>query len=125
MAWARPDVPLSPGPSNVYVDPLQAAVSPGPNEITETQPTVGLAAAPPVDTILVSTPWSASTYWPLGAVVTPGNPVGYAAAAQVIYSFCALMPGTSGAVAPAWTDQQGTVVQDGEVRWMNMGFYLP
>jgi len=54
-----------------------------------------IAAADPVQTAQQPKPWTANTFYPLGSVVTPTNPVGLLAAGEEIYVFVCIMPGTS------------------------------
>jgi hypothetical protein len=87
--------------------------------------TQGVAVAPPVHKVRVTVPWAPNTYYPVGASVTPINPVGMQAAGLTIYTFTCIAPGISGNIAPDWTVFPGTGVLDNQVFWLNAGFYQP
>jgi len=167
LEWARPDVSLSPGPQDVPVLPMQAAigVNPGVAEVvangglqvgdsdvlqvgtgqalqvggtaTELVPSAslsliealaltGIAAADPVATLYQPVMWTPTTYYRLGQQVTPINPVGAAAAGLDIQTYTCIVPGISGATAPAvWPASQGVMVQSGAAWFVNSGIYLP
>lgn len=122
----RPDVSLAPGPMDVWTDNLQAIINANGNQDVATQSSGGLIAiAPPVAVIQQPNPWVPNRPYPLGYTVTPGNPVGLAAAGTEIWTFTCMVPGMSGATPPAWTGIQGTEVNDFQVIWINSGLYLP
>lgn len=167
LAYARPDVPLRPGPVQYEINQMQAAIEVNSaeyewqNAISDGNATTpegieadplaalaagdsetfsvdggaaimgiedgtdgGVAAAAPVTQANVARAWRPNTYYPIGAQVTPVNPVGEAAASLTIYVFTNIIPGLSGASAPAWTEFTGTVVTDNEATWINAGLYL-
>lgn len=165
LMWARPDVQLYPGPVQVPINRLQAAiqvrednymqqaiVEGGSSEdILEAQPDMGIAAdyptfltqgpsgimgadtdvdegvaaAPPVSQYNVNRTWAPNRYYTLGSTVCPVNPVGMEAVGMVLFTFVAIVPGLSGATAPAWTTVIGTPVIDNGVVWLNQGEYSP
>lgn len=125
LEWARPDDTLTPGAWQVPVLPLQAAISTGTGAVIGDGVGDGLGAGVANSTIQQPVQWTASTVFQPGAVVTPGNPVGPAAAGQIIYQFQALLGGQSGATAPAWNQIEGSLVADHNVIWINRGLYLP
>lgn len=69
--------------------------------------------------------WSALTPYQVNQQVTPGNPVGLAAAGAEIFVYVCIAAGTSGAARPKFPLFQGVSVQDGGVTWVNAGLYLP
>jgi hypothetical protein len=124
MEWTRPDLALSPGPQEVIVKPLQAVL--GVNGIEVSTGAGGvIAIADAVTELNPSRPWTANTQYQLGDQVTPGNPVGFAAAGTEIPIFVCFIPGLSGAVEPIWPTEIGVEVEDGQVYWINQGLYLP
>lgn len=126
MDWTRPDLALSPSPVDVPVGPIQAVIEGNFGQIivTDSQTNDGIAAAPPVTPLQPPTVWSAGTAYVVGDQVTAFNPVGPAAAGLQIFVYVCVMPGTSGNAPPAWPASQGVDVLDGQVTWMNNGFYL-
>lgn len=125
LPWARPDTPVQPGAWSVPVLPIQVGISVGPDELLSTEDYEAIAADVAGSTLQQSTAWTPGTAYGVGAIVTPGNPVGSAAVGQTIYQFQCVLGGQSGATAPAWTDNMGAIVRDGNVLWMNQGLYLP
>lgn len=124
MEWCRPDFSLAPGPQLVPTHQMQVvltdngmAVSTGGGGI--------IAVGPPVAELNPSTPWTANTQFLLGAQVTPGNPVGFAAAGTLIPIFVCLLPGLSGPTEPVWPTEDSGEIMDGQVLWINQGLYLP
>ncbi len=84
-----------------------------------------IGAAGVVTTIQQPRPWAPNAQVALGAQVTPGNPVGMAAAGEDIYVFECIMPGKTGATAPTWVETISALIVDGGVLWQCAGLYLP
>ena len=84
-----------------------------------------VAAAGQITTLQQPKPWAPNAQVALGQQVTPGNPVGMAAAGQDIYVFECIVPGKTGATAPTWTTTIGTLIVDSGVLWQCAGLYLP
>lgn len=124
LEWARPDVALPVGPQAIAINQPQAVINDNSGPIGD-QNKNPITIAGPVTQINPSQPWSARTAYGLGAQVTPTNPVGLGAAGNLFAQFLCIVPGTSGATAPAWTQTTGTVVTDGTVIWYCEGLYLP
>ncbi len=132
LEWARPDVPLSPGPQAVPVLPLQAAIGARVHatdpqlDLIEAGPLVGIAAAPPVSTLYQPVTWTASTYYRLGQQVVPTDPEGMAAAGNQFWVYTCIVPGRSGSTPPAvWPTSEGVMVQSGDAWFSNTGLFLP
>lgn len=125
----RPDLTLTPGPMEVPVAPLQAVINTQTGNLIavdsrQPQPDL-LGVAPPVQVQQQPKPWTAKTYYPLGFEVTPGNPVGPAAAGTEIWCYVAMVPGRSGLTSPAFPPGTGREVTDFQVVWLCIGLYLP
>lgn len=127
LMYPRPDVQLTPGPTQFPVDQIQAAVANQNFQIIAADEPAdeGVAAAPPVTQVDVSHPWAANRYYTLGSSVTPMDPVGIQAVGMVIYTFTCILPGLSGASVPAWNQNVGVAVIDNNVVWLNAGLYSP
>ena len=125
----RPDLTLTPGPSNVPVAPLQAVINTSTGNIIAVDDTLPqpdlLAAAPPVTVLQQPQQWTANTAFEIGDEVTPGNPVGPAAAGTEIWVYICLIPGLSGSSPPAFPPGTGREVTDNQVVWLCGGLYLP
>lgn len=113
---------------DIFVNPLQAVLAAGGNVIGSGDGSSGIAIAPPV-AVIQQPPvqWTPNTEYPLGYQVTPINPVGQQDVGLLIPVFTCIVPGQSGAAAPAWTNagEPATVVEDNQVIWFNAGLYLP
>ena len=84
-----------------------------------------IGAAGVVTTLQQPRPWAPNAQVALGAQVTPGNPVGMAAAGEDIYVFECIMPGKTGATAPTWVETISALIVDGGVLWQCANIYLP
>ena len=121
----RPDVNLSPGPMPIWTNQMEAVLATDGGIAIEAGGGAAIAIAPPVTATTPSTPWTANTAYGLGAQVTAGNPVGFAAAGTQIYVFTCIIPGQSGPAPPVWPSKTGVDVVDGQVMWLCTGLYLP
>lgn len=127
MAWARPDQALGTIlPMKVPVLPLQAVVSPDGATGLGTGAGIGeIAVAPPVSQVVIAQPWSAGTAYRIGSQVTIGAEYGPAVAASTMKVFLCIVPGKSGAAAPAWNQADGAYTEDFQVIWVCGGYFLP
>lgn len=86
----------------------------------------GIAAADPVSTLYQPVTWSATTYYRLGQQIVPTNPEGLPGAGNEFWSYTCIVPGLSGATAPAeWPTSVGVMVQSGDAWFVNSGLWLP
>ena len=95
------------------------------SEVLTTQSGNPIAVAPPLTAVSQqSTPWAANQSYPQGSQVTPGVVVGPTATQGMSKVYACLVPGLSGATAPAWNRFDGTLTMDNQVVWLNEGWFL-